>query len=95
MKDNYRTSNFNKTKEERPARPPEENTQTVAAKKGLIRAVNFVSVRRNPEIYAKVVGYVRNGDKVTILEKADGYYKIEAEEGPVHGYISSEFCCEV
>lgn len=65
-------------------------------KKGMIvKAVNFVSVRRYPVISAPVVGYVQKGEIVTILKNEDHHYKIANETRTVVGYISSEYCAEV
>lgn len=61
--------------------------------KAQIKAINLVAVKSAAERSASIVGYVRNGDVVTILGTEKGYKKIQFQD--LIGYVRHRFFKEV
>lgn len=55
----------------------------------------LVKVRENPDKESKVVAFLRKGTHVNILEKMDGFHKIEIVGIEIPCYIMSEYIKEV
>lgn len=53
----------------------------------------YVKVRREPNFDSEVLEVLRKGDKVKVLEKGNGFWKVSTSVNKI-AYISSEFIKE-
>lgn len=74
--------------------PAEVEMNGPETKNGIIDGAMFVKVRREPWADDdNILEVLRNGDKVTILGKVDGFYKVSTTMNKI-AYISSSFIKE-
>lgn len=73
--------------------PAEVESNGPETKNGIVVNSLFVNVRREPSMKSDVVNVLRRGDSVQILDKTDGFYKINVGLIGI-GYISSDFIRE-
>lgn len=74
--------------------PAEMETNGPETKNGIIDGAMHVKVRREPWTGDdNVLEILRKGDRVTILGKVDGFYKVSTSVNKV-AYISSDFIKE-
>lgn len=91
---NYETTeSFVDYKPETELTSTKQKSTVSTTRKGKIQAVNLVAVRKAP-LSIEIVGYVRNGDEVKILDSDENGYTIEMDDRHI-GYISLKFCKEV
>lgn len=75
--------------------PAEVETNGPETKYGIVEGANLVKVRREPWTDDdNVLEVLRTGDKVKILGKVDGFYKVSTAKNSV-AYISSSFIKEI
>lgn len=80
-----------KNREESPAKMETTGPET---KNGIIVNTRYVKVRREPKmVEGNVLDILGCGDKVKILEKVDGFYKVSTNTHKI-AYISSDFIKE-
>lgn len=75
--------------------PAEVETTTVppTVRNGEIINALHVKVRRDPSFESEVLEILRKGDKVKILEKGVGFWKIKTSTNPI-AYIAAEYIKE-
>ena len=66
-----------------PAPTLPEKIKTVKAKSLL--------VREKPEKDSKILGVLLLGEKITVLETVNDWYKVEAQDGKARGYCMSAY----
>lgn len=73
--------------------PAEVEKNGPETKNGIVTNTLHVKARRGPSSESEVVEILRKGDRVAIIGKVDGYYKVRTSVNyPV--YISSDFITE-
>ncbi|MBO5319102.1 MAG: SH3 domain-containing protein [Ruminococcus sp.] len=66
-----------------PAPTPDTKVKTVKAKS--------LIVREKPDQKSKILRVLLSGEKVTVLETVNSWYKVEAQDGKVRGYCMSTY----
>lgn len=69
------------------------SVDTRVVKHGTVKCDTTLNVRSNASTDAKVLGTVRNGTQVVIIETLSGWYKIEYNNG--YGYVSADYVTDV
>lgn len=88
-----RINKENPVKETRAASPAELGAIGPETKNGIVENSLYVKVRKEPSYESDVVEVLRKGDKVTILDKSGGFYKVSTRVNKI-AYISSDFIKE-
>lgn len=68
-------------------------TDTRVVRHGTVKCDTSLNVRASANTTAQVLGTIRNGTQVVIVETLSGWYKIEYNNG--YGYVSSDFVTDV
>lgn len=78
--------------EEKEESPAEMETTGPETKNGIIENSLIVNLRREPSLESPVLEVLNRGDKVTIVDKKDNFYKVSVRNRI--GYILSDFVKE-
>ena len=70
--------------------PPEEPVTSIVGSTGTVTGAGLLNVRSGPNVECARIGVLQDGNKVTILEVLEGWYKVSAGNGMV-GYVSSKY----
>ena len=83
----------NKGEEIKETSPSQQETTGPETKNGIVANTLFVNVRKHPRGDAEKLSTMRRGEKVMILGKVGGFYKVSIGHDEI-GYISSDFVKE-
>lgn len=62
-------------------------------KNGIVINSPFVNMRMGPSLDSRVIGMLRRGDKVEILQKGSEFYKV-VDDKQHEGYVASPYIME-
>lgn len=62
-------------------------------KNGIVINSPFVNLRTSPSLDSRVIGMLRRGDKVEILQKGSKFYKV-VDDKQHEGYVASPYIME-
>lgn len=89
-KEKFYDEAFDNAAESSPAEVEKNGPET---KNGIVINSIHVKVRKEPSYESDVMEVLREGDKVTILDKVGDFYKVSTKSNDV-AYISSDFVKE-
>lgn len=102
MRNEYESRYENEMQEERIERPRSSSrrrTSDDTEKKKAVRIINtnLLNVRSTPENVGtgNIIGQLKGGQKITVLEKEGEYYRIKHGKDNDDAYILSKFCEEI
>lgn len=72
---------------------PQWGTNGPETKNGIVAGSLLVKLRKEPSFESDVMDLLRSGEKVTILEKGNKFYKVMTESNR-EGYISLDYIKE-